>query len=89
MFSFTDAVILCLLLSWNLVSPSFRVRAFQSGSKQGLKSLGGILHSLSLILSLLSFVVISVMLGYKTIFLAPVPLIVTFAIIFVAKAIPD
>merc|ERR1712126_66669 len=50
---------------------------------------GGILHSLSFILSLLSFVVISVMLGYKTIFLAPVPLIVTFAIIFVAKAISD
>ena len=89
MYSFTDAIILCLLLSWNLVSPSFKVRAFQSGRKQGLKSLGGILHSLSLILSLLSFVVVSVMLGYKTVYLAPVPLIVTFAIVFVAKAVSD
>ena len=88
-FFFLDAVILCLLLSWNLVSPSFRVRGFKSGSKQGLMSLGGFLHSLSLTLSLLCFVVVSVMLGYKTVFLAPVPLIITFTIIFVAKSILD
>ena len=65
------------------------MRAFQSGSKQGLFSLGGILHSLSFALSLFCFVVVSVMLGYKTVFLSPVPLIVTFAITFVAKAVLD
>ena len=86
---FPDAIVLCLLLSWNLVSPSFRVRAFQSGSKQGLLSLGGILHSLSFALGLFCFVVVSVMLGYKTVFLCPVPLSVTFAITFVAKAVHD
>ena len=150
---FPDAIVLCLLLSWNLVSPSFRdtlqiknyenlgctffstsqnifslafkkdiylidqpyevikllpllaflsllqksliwrlthrIRDFQSGSKQGLKSLGGILHSLSLALSLLPFVVMSVMLGYKSVYLSPIPLIVTFAIIFLAKSVFD
>ena len=80
---------LSLVLSWNLASPSFKVRGFQSGSKQGLVSLGGILRSLSFALSLFTFVVVSVMLGYKTVFLAPVPLIVTFTIIFLAKAAYD
>ena len=80
---------MCLLLGWNLVSPSFRVRAFQSGSKEGLFTAGGILHNLSFASSLLSFVVVSVVLGYKTVFLAPVPLIVTSTIIFVAKFFDD
>ena len=52
-------------------------------------SLGGILHSLSFALSLFTFVVVSVMLGYKTVFLAPVPLIFTFAIIALAKTAYD
>ena len=82
-------MVLCLLLGWNLVSPSFRVRAFQSGSKEGLFTAGGILHSLSFASSLFSFVVVSVVLGYKTVFLAPVPLIVTSTIIFVAKFFGD
>ena len=86
---FSPDAVLCLLLGWDLVSPSFRVRAFQSGSKQGLFSTGGFLHSLSFVLSLLSFVVVSVMLGYKTVFLAPVPLILAFTVVFVAKSFDD
>ena len=85
----TDAALLFVLLGWNLASPSFRVRSFQAGPKQGLLSLGGILNSFSLFLSLLNFVFLSVMLGYMSIFLAPVPLIVTSATIFVAKSVVD
>ena len=50
---------------------------------------GGILYSLSLALSLLCFVVLSVMLGYESIFLAPVPLILSFSVNFVARAVCD
>ena len=86
---FSDAALLLVLLGWNLASPSFRVRAFQTGTKQGLLTRGGVLNSISLFLSLLPFVCVSVMFGYQSIFLAPLPLVVTSAMIFVAKSLSD
>ena len=84
-----DAALLLILLGWNLASPSFRVPSFQTGPKQRLFSLGGILNTISLLLSLLNFVFVSVMLGYKSIFLLPLPLIVLSIAIFVAKSATD
>ena len=84
-----DAALLLILLGWNLASPSFRFRSFQTGPKQGLFSLGGILNTISLFLSLLNFVFVSVMLGYKSIFLLPLPLVVLSIATFVAKSVAD
>ena len=84
-----DAALLLILLGWNLASPSFRIRSFQTGAKQGLLSLGGILNTISLFLSLLNFVFVSVMLGYKSIFLLPLPLVVLSIATFVAKSVAD
>ena len=65
------------------------MRAFQSGHKQGLMTAGGFLHTLSFIMSLVCFIVISAMLGYKTIFLAPLPLAVTTLVIYLTKSTYD
>ena len=85
----SDSISLHLLLIWNLVTPSFRLRALQSGHKQGLMSLGGILHAFSLAMSLTVFVITSVTLGYQTVFLVPVPLVLAATVTFVAKSAVD
>ena len=45
--SLTDVVLLYALLLWNLISPAMRMRSFQSGVKQDLFSLGGVLLTFS------------------------------------------
>ena len=86
---FADSILLHLLMIWNLVSPSVRLRAFQSGLKQGLLTRGGILHTFSLVMSLTTFVITSVMLGYQSVFLVPIPLTITTILLFVVKSVVD
>ena len=50
---------------------------------------GGFLHILSYIMSLMCFIVIAAMLGYKTIFLVPLPLALTALVIYLAKSAFD
>ena len=87
--SFADSISLDLLLIWNLVTPSFRLRALQSGHKQGLMTLGGMLHAFSLTMSLTVFVITSVLLCYQSVFLVPVPLAVAAIITFMVKSASD
>ena len=87
--TFADSVLLHLLLVWNLVTPSIRLRAFQSGLKQDLMTLGGLLHTFSLFMSLTTFVITSVMLGYHSVFLLPIPLTVTAIGLFVVRSVVD
>ena len=89
MIKLPEAIILILLLTWNLASPAFRTRSFQSGLKQGLITRGGLLHAFSFFASLTIFVVNAVMLGYQSIFLVPVPLAAMAFTIFVAKSCFD
>ena len=81
-----EALVLILLLAWNLATPAIRVRSFQSGHKQGLLTRGGLLQALSFAMSLIIFVVNAVMLGYQSVYLVPVPLLAMTLIIFVAKS---
>ena len=84
-----DAIILILLLTWNLASPAFRTRSLQSGFKQGLLTRGGLFHAFSFFASLMIFVVNAVMLGYQTIFLVPVPMAAMAFTFFVSKSCFD
>ena len=69
--------------------PSVRLRACQSGLKQGLFTRGGLLHTFSLVMSLTTFVITSVMLGYQSVFLVPIPLTITAILLFVVKSAVD
>ena len=84
-----DSILLHLLLIWNLALPSLKMRAFQSGLKQGLLTWGGLLHTFSLAASLTTFVITSVMLGYQSVFLVPLPLIISATVLFVSKSVFD
>ena len=66
-----------------------RMRSFQSGTKQGLFSLGGVLLSFIFLTSLLTHVVIVVALGYYSVYLTTTPLLVASSIIFLAKSCVD
>ena len=66
-----------------------RMRSFQSGAKQGLFSLGGVLLTFSFLTSLLTHVVIVVALGYYSVYLTTVPLLVASSILFLAKSCVD
>ena len=72
-----------------MVTPSIRLRAFQSGLKQDLMTWGGLLRTFSLFMSLTTFVITSVMLGYHSVFLLPVPLTITAIGLFVARSFVD
>ena len=87
--TFADSVLLHLLLVWNLVTPSIRLRSLQSGLNQDLMTWGGLLHTFSLFMSLTTFVITSVMLGYHSVFLLPIPLTVTMIVLFVARSVVD
>ena len=84
-----EALVLILLLAWNLATPAIRVRSFQSGHKQGLLTRGGLLQAFSFAMFLIIFVVNAVMLGYQSVYLVPVPLLAMTLIIFVAKSYSD
>ena len=66
-----------------------RTRSFQSGSKQGLFSLGGVLLTFSFLTSLLTHVVIVVALGCYSVYLTTVPILVASSILFLAKSCVD
>ena len=66
-----------------------RMRSFQSGTKQGLFSLGGVLLTFSFLTSLLTHVVVVVALGYYSVYLTTTPLLVASSIIFLAKSCVD
>ena len=65
------------------------MRSFQSGAKQGLFSLGGVLLTFSFVTSLLTHVVVVVALGYYSVYLTTVPILVASSIIFLAKSCVD
>ena len=50
-----------------------RMRSFQSGTKQGLFSLGGVLLTFSFLTSLLTHVVVVVALGFYSVYLTTTP----------------
>ena len=85
----TDVVLLYLFLLWNLITPAMRMRSFQSGAKQGLFSLGGVLLTFSFLTSLLTHVVVVVALGYYSVYLTTVPILVASSILFLAKSCVD
>lgn len=87
--SVADSISLDLLLAWNLVTPSFRLRGLLSGHKQGLFTRGGLLHAFALAMSLTCFVITSVMLGYQKVFLIPVTPVVLGIITFITKSALD
>ena len=82
-------MLLYVLLLWNLISPAMRMRSFQSGAKEGLFSLGGVLLTFSFLTSLLTHVVIVVALGYYSVYLTTVPILVASSILFLAKSCVD
>ena len=65
------------------------MRSFQSGAKQGLFSLGGVLLTFSFLTSLLTHVVVVVALGYYSVYLTTAPLLVASSILFLAKSCVD
>ena len=87
--SFADSILLHLLLIWNLVSPSLRLRRYQSGLKQGLLTKGGLVHTFSLFTSLAAFVITAVMLGYQSVFFLPAPLLFTTIALFVIRSVGE
>ena len=66
-----------------------RMRSFRSRAKQGLFSLGGVLLTFTFLTSLLTHVVVVVALGYYSVYLTTVPLLVASSIIFLAKSCVD
>ena len=86
---FADSISLDLLLGWNLATPAFRLRGLLAGHKQGILSFGGMLHAFALAMSLTSFVITAVMLGYYEVFLVPTLLVVASAITFLTKSAVD
>ena len=77
------------LVLWNLLTPAMRMRSHRSGPKQGLFSAGGILLTLSFLMSLITHVVIVVALGYHSVFLTTVPLLFTATVFFMTKSYVD
>ena len=65
------------------------MRSFQSGAKQGLFSLGGVLLTFSFLTSLLTHLVVVVALGYYSVYLTTAPLLVASSILFLAKYYVD
>ena len=86
---FADSISLDLLLGWNLATPAFRLRGLLAGHKQGILSFGGMLHAFALAMSLTSFVITAVMLGYYEVFLVPTVLVVASVITFLTKSAVD
>lgn len=84
-----DSYLLVLLLTWNLISPSFRVRDVIAGHKSSLLSPGGIALTLSLSFSLSMYFGITCFLGHAYIFIVPFPLILIALIILLAKSTVD
>lgn len=82
-------MLLYALLLWNLISPALRIRSFCSGHKQSLFNVGGLLLTTSHLMSLLTHVSIVVMLGYYSVYLTTVPLLVASSIIFLTKSCVD
>lgn len=78
-----------VLILWNLVSPSFRVRDYISGHKSSLLSPAGILLTFSLFFSLSFHIAILGFLGHFNIFLVPLPLVVLASFILTTKSCVD
>ena len=81
--------LLTLLLTWLLLSPAFRLRKFSQGSKQGLASPGGLSLTLSYFFGLMRNVILSVALGYYSVYLCIVPQLLTALILGVCKCVAD
>ena len=88
-FSSTDQGLLMLVITWNLISPSFRVRDYISGHKSGTLTPSGILLTLSLFFSLSMHIGIVSFLGHFSIFLIPLPLALLTFTILIAKSCID
>ena len=84
-----DSPLLILLIMWNLVSPSFRVRDYIAGHKSSLLSGAGILLTLSLFFSLSMHIGVVCFLGHASIFFVPLPLAVLAFAILISKSILD
>ena len=84
-----DSFLLVLLLTWNLISPSFRVRDYIAGHKSSLLSAGGVTLTLSLFFSLSMNIGVACFLGHASIFLVPLPLSILALVILLAKSIVD
>merc|ERR1719237_119637 len=83
----TQGKLLTVLLTWLLLSPAFRLRKFFQGNKQGGLSPGGLALTLSFFFGLLRNVILSVALGYHSVFLCIVPQLLTALILLISKCI--
>ena len=81
--------LLTVLLTWLLLSPAFRLRKFFQGNKQGGLSPGGLALTLSIFFGLLRNVILSVALGYHSVFLCIAPQLLTALILLISKCIAD
>ena len=84
-----DSPLLILLITWNMISPSFRMRDYIAGHKSSLFSGAGILLTLSLFFSLFMHVGVVCFLGHANIFLVPLPLAIVAFGILITKSVVD
>ena len=81
--------LLTLLLTWLLLSPAFRLREYSQGNRQGLISPGGLTLTLSYFFGLMRNVILSVALGYYSVYLCVVPQLLTALILGICKYVAD